>query len=200
MIATALLSVITTAAFGAIIAMQNQAMATTDRFAAQDEAQTIADRLTKDIRTAVAPNSTTPAFASADANNIVFYANLSDIATAGNGPTRVHAYTALKPATTVYAFHEDVTPPDSGGSTGNYSYTGAAINRIDGQYVDVTQSLFTYYRADGTQFLPVPIVATADLRSIDAVGITLRIKVHPKSPVVVISTRVHVRNVDYNPS
>jgi hypothetical protein len=200
MIVTSLLSVVVSSAFGVVMVMQNQAVSATDRFSAQDEAQTIADRLTKDIRTAVAPNSTTPAFASADANDIVFYASLSDIATAGNGPTRVHAYTALKPATTVYAFHEDVTAPDSGGTTGNFTYSGTAVSRVDGQYIDVSQPMFTFYRADGSQILPVPIVATADLRSIDSVGVTLRIRVHPKSPVVVISTRIHLRNVDYNPS
>ena len=200
MIVTMLLSVVVSAAFGVVIVMQNQAVSATDRFSAQDEAQTIADRITKDIRTAVSPNSTTAAFASADANDMVFYAQLSDISTAGNGPTRIHAYAALQPATTVYAFHEDVTAPDSGGSSNNYTYSGTATNRVEGKYIDVSQPMFTYYRADGSQILPVPILATADLRSIDAVGVTLRIRVHPKSPTVVISTRIHVRNVDYNPS
>ena len=90
MIATMLLSVVIAAAFGAVIVMQNQAVATQNRFTAEGEAQTIADRITKDLRTAVAPSSTTAAFASADANDVVFYANLVDLATQSgtSGPTR----------------------------------------------------------------------------------------------------------------
>ena len=48
--------------------------------------------------------------------------------------------------------------------------------------------------------LMVLITTLAGLRSIDAVGINLRIRVHPNSPVVVINTLVHARNVDYNPN
>ena len=99
MIATTLLSLVVAAAFGVVIVMQNQAVRTTDRFTAEGEAQTIADRITKDLRTAVAPSSTTAAFASADANDVSFYANLADLNT-GNGPTRLHAYTSLVPART----------------------------------------------------------------------------------------------------
>jgi prepilin-type N-terminal cleavage/methylation domain-containing protein len=198
MIATALLSLVTTAAFGVVIVMQNQAVATTDRFTATGEGWTIADRITKDLRTAVAPTSTTAAFASAGANDVVFYANLADLNT-GNGPTRLHAYTSLLPGSNVSVFHEDATKPDVGGTPGNYTYSGAAVNRLDGQYIDTTQPIFSYYDADGTQILPMPITGNANLRSIDAVGVTLRIRVHPRSPVVVISTRIHVRNVDYNP-
>ena len=75
------------------------------------------------------------------------------------------------------------------------------MNRLDGQYIDTTPAdLHVLRLADGTQILPMPITTNADLRSIDAVGVTLRIRVHPHSPVVVITTRIHVRNVDYNPN
>jgi Tfp pilus assembly protein PilW len=201
MVATSLLSLVVASAFGVVIVMQDQAVATGDRFTAQSEAQIIADRIAKDIRTAVAPTSTTAAFASAGANDVVFYASLADLSNAGSGPTRLHAYTSLIPGTGVYVFHEDSTAPDAGGSPGNYTYSNTnVVNRLDGQYIDTTQPIFTYWRADGTQILPMPITAMPDLRSIDAVGITLRVRVHLRSPVVVISTRVHVRNVDYNPN
>jgi type II secretory pathway pseudopilin PulG len=204
MMATSLLGLVVASAFSAVMVMQNQAMKTTDRFTAEGEGQTIADRITKDLRTAVAPTSTTAAFASAGANDVVFYAGLADLNT-GNGPTRLHAYTSLVPGTSVYVFHEDATQPDAGGTPGNYTYSAPAVNRIDGQYIDTTQPIFTYYTAptvafpDGQQILPMPIGNMTDLRSIDSVGVTLRIRVHPRSPVVVISTRIHVRNVDYNP-
>ena len=99
----------------------------------------------------------------------------------------------------MYLFHEDATPPDAGGSTGNYSYSGAASTRIDGKYLDTTQPIFSYYDADNTP-IATPITTTAGLRSIDSVGINLRVRVTPNSPIVVINTTVHVRNTDYNPN
>jgi Tfp pilus assembly protein PilW len=195
-IATALLSVVVAAAFGVVIVMQNQAVKTTDRFTAQSEGQTIADRITKDVRTAVAPSSTAAAFASADVNDVTFYANLSD----ANGPIRLHAYVALQPGTNVYVFHEDSTRADAGGSPGNYAYsTFPTVSRLDGRYLDTSQPIFTYYDSDNNP-LATPITTTAGLRSITAVGINLRIRVRPNAPAVVISTLIHVRNVDYNPN
>ena len=194
-VATALLGVVTASAFGVVAVMQRNAMTATDRFTAQSEGMTIADRITKDLRTAVAPSSTQAAFAAADVNDVTFYAALSD----PNGPTKLHAYTSLQSGTNVYVFHEDSTKPDNGGSPGNYTYTtNATVSRLDGRYLDTSQPIFTYYDADGNA-LAMPVVGNANLRSIDAVGVTLRIRVHPRSPVVVISTRIHVRNVDYNP-
>lgn len=201
MIAMALLSLVTAAAFGVVNVMSNQAMTTTDRFTAEGEGQTIADRITKDLRTAVAPTTLTAAFASANSNDLVFYASLSDLSNPLNpGPIKLHAYVSLVGGTGVYAFHEDATPPDAG-SYPNYTYTTSPINRIDGKYLDTSQPIFTYYTAtDPVNAIPVPITTLTGLRSIDSVGITLRVRVHPHSPVVVISTRIHIRNVDYNPN
>ncbi len=176
--------------------MQNQAVKTTDRFTAEGEGQTIADRITKDLRTAVAPSSTAAAFASADVNDVTFYANLSD----PNGPTRLHAYVALQPGTNVYVFHEDSTKADTGGSPGNYAYTMfSSVSRLDGRYLDTSQPIFSYFDADNNA-LATPITTTAGLRSIASVAINLRIRVRPNAPTVVISTLIHVRNVDYNPN
>jgi Tfp pilus assembly protein PilW len=195
-VAVGLLSLVVAAAFGVVIVMQNQSVKTTDRFTAEGEGQTIADRITKDLRTAVASSSTAAAFASADVNDVTFYANLSD----SNGPTRLHAYVALQPATNVYVFHEDSTKADTGGSPGNYTYTTfPTVSRLDGRYLDTSQPIFTYFDADNNQ-LTTPITAISGLRSIAAVGINLRIRVRPNAPTVVISTLIHVRNVDYNPN
>lgn len=201
MIATALLSLVTASAFGAVNVMSRQAMTTNDRFAAQAEAQTIADRITKDLRTAVAPTSMTAPFASATANDLVFYASFSDpTLPSGTGPIRLHAYVSLIAGTSVYAFHEDATAPDSY-NPGAYTYSGSPVNRLDGKYLDTSQPIFSYYTAaDQTNAMAFPISTMSALRSIDAVGITLRVRVHPKSPTVVVTTRIHIRNVDYNPS
>jgi prepilin-type N-terminal cleavage/methylation domain-containing protein len=190
-----LLSVVLTAAFGVLSSMQREAVITTNRFTAEGEAQTIADRITKDIRTAVATSATGAAFVSADVNDVTFYANLADPL----GPDKLHAYLSLQAGTNVYLFHEDSTPPDAGGSVGNYTYSGAALNRIDGKYLDTSQPIFSYYDLSGAA-IPTPINTVAALRSIDSVGINLRVRVTPTSPVVVINTTVHVRNTDYNPN
>jgi prepilin-type N-terminal cleavage/methylation domain-containing protein len=202
MVATSLLSVVLASAFGVIGVMQNQSVKTSDRFSATSEAQTIADRITKDLRTAVAPSSTAAAFASADQNDVVFYANLANLNT-GAGPTRLHAYVSQVAATGVYVFHEDYTQPNAGlSSPGNYVYTAAPTARLDGQYIQTSLPIFSYY--DATAPIPnlilTPITTTADLRSIDQVCINLRVRVHPNSSTVVISTCIHIRNVDYNPN
>ena len=189
-----LLSVVVAAAFSVVSVMQREAVSTTNRFTAEGEAEVIADRITKDIRAAVTASATGAAFAAADVNDVTFYANLAD----PNGPTKLHAYLTLS-GTNVYLFHEDATAPDTGGSPGNYTYTGATSTRIDGQYLDTTQPIFSYYDADGVQ-IPTPITTITNLRSIDVVGINLRVRVTPTAPIVVIQTQVHVRNVDYNPN
>ena len=190
-----LLSVVVAAAFQVVASMQRSAQITTDRFTAEGEAQIIADRITKDIRAAVTASATGAAFVAADVNDVTFYANLAD----PNGPTKLHAYLTLKPGTNVYLFHEDATPPDAGGSPGNYTYSAAPSTRIDGQYLDTTQPIFSYFDADGVA-LTTPITTLANLRSIDVVGVNLRVRVSPSAPIVVIQTQVHVRNVDYNPN
>jgi hypothetical protein len=195
-VATALLSLVVASAFGVVIVMQNESVRTTDRFTASGEGQTIADRITKDLRTAVAPSSTGAAFAAADVNDVTFYANLSD----PNGPTRLHAYVSQQPGTNVYVFHEDATKANNGGSPGNYAYGNfAEVPRLDGRYLDTSQPIFSFYDADNN-LLPTPITTVAGLRSIAAVGLNLRIRVRPRAPVVVISTTIHIRNVEYNPN
>jgi hypothetical protein len=195
MIASMLLLVVVTSAFLVVSRMQRGVMLTTDRFTAEGEAQTITDRITKDLRAAVTTSATGAAFAAADVNDVTFYANLAD----PSGPTKLHAYLTLQPGTNVYLFHEDATAPNAGGSTGNYSYTGASATRIDGKYIDTTQPIFSYYDSDNNP-IATPITTTAGLRSIDVVGINLRVRVTPNSPIVVMNTQVHIRNTDYNPN
>ena len=194
MIALSLLSVVVAAAFGVVSSMQRGSMITTARFTAEGEAQTISDRITKDLRSAVTTSAVGTAFASANVNDVTFYANLAD----PTGPTKLHAYLTLQAGTNVYLFHEDATAPDPNGSIGNYSYSTAAVSRIDGKYIDTTQPIFSYFDAKDVP-IPTP-VAASDLASIDSVAIKLRVRVTPTSPVVEIDATVHIRNTDYNPN
>ncbi len=189
-----LLSVVMAAAFGVVSSMQRGAMLTTNRFTAEGEAQTISDRITKDLRAAVATSATGSAFAAADVNDVTFYANLGV-----NGPTKLHAYLTQQAGTNVYLFHEDATAPDAGGSVGNYTYSGASVTRIDGKYLDTSQPMFSYFDRENSP-ITTPITTAAGLHSIDSVGINLRVRVSPISPIVVMQTTVHIRNVDYNPN
>ena len=113
-------------------------------------------------------------------------------------------YTSLQAGSNVSVFHEDSTRPDAGGAPGNFAYSGPPIgfptvNRLDGRYVDTSQPMFAYFRADNTP-IPTPITDLAGLRSIDSVQVTLRIRIHPSSPSITVQTLVHMRNVDYNPN
>lgn len=199
MFVTMLLMIVMAIAFGAVGIFQKNSRSVTDRFTATGEAQTIADRITKDLRAAVATSPSGAPFASADSNDVTFYANLFDT----NGPTRLHAYLSTQSGTNVKLFHEDSLRADDGGSSGNYTYgtNYTEQNRIDGKYIDTTgpAPLFQYYDADGNQ-LTTPITDTPTLQSIDAVQVTIRVRVTPTSPVVVIQSLIHVRNVDYNPN
>ena len=114
----------------------------------------------------------------------------------------MHAHVSLVPATGVYVFHEDFTQPDASSTPGNYTYTGTPTTRLDGQYIQTSQPIFSYYDASSPpNLIPTPITTTADLRSIDQVCIDLRSTCAvPISSTVVISTCVHIRNVDYNPN
>jgi hypothetical protein len=195
LIAMMLFNLVIVAAFTSVNVMQNQTRKTTDRFAATGEAQTIADRISKDLRAAVVTSPGGAAFAAADANDVVFYADLGGTL----GPTKVHAYLTTDVSTGVKLFHEDITLPDAGGSSGNYTYSSAASNRIDGKYIDSSKNVFEYYDDDGNVVGPTPITDVATLKSIAAVRVTVRVQVTPRSPVVEIESLVHVRNVDYNP-
>jgi hypothetical protein len=214
-VVTALLSLVTVVAFQAVDTMQKNARSTTDRFAATGEAQTIADRLTKDLRAAVTTAPGGAPFAYADANEVVFYANLGTVyPSLGNkpGPTRLHVRLVQISGTNVWQLREDATGPDSGGSIGNYTFTGTEVNRIDGKYLDTSVPIFTYYTYDSTD--PTKLVAlptsslpldfndptdVGALQSIVAIGMKIRVRVTPTSPVAQIETMVHIRNIDYNP-
>ena len=191
-VSIALLGIVLPVAFTAVSSMQKTEAHTTDRFTAQSDAQIMASRLSKDIRAAAAPSATGSAFTVATTQDIVFHASLAD----PNGPTRLHAYIAQVPGTSVAALFEDQTAPDASSVAPNYTYSGTATTRINGRYLDAAAPIFSFYRANGT-LIPAPVTNSADLRAIASVGISLTTRVTPTSPSTTITTRVHVRNVEY---
>ena len=94
------------------------------------------------------------------------------------GPTRLHAYLTLQAGTNVYLFHEDATAARRGRQPRQlHVHRRTPSTRIDGQYIDTSQPIFSYYDADGNP-IPTPITTPPSLRSIDSVGINLRVRVH----------------------
>ena len=129
-------------------------------------------------------------------NDVTFYANLAD-------PERPDEAARVPDAAgrerTCTCSTRTPRRPTAGGSTGNYTLLRTSSTRIDGKYLDTTQPIFSYFDANGN----ADHHADHDhpgLRSIDSVGINLRVRVTPTSPIVVINTTVHVRNTDYNPN
>lgn len=197
MVVTMLFAVVLVTVLGALVSMTRNESTTTNRFTATSEAQTIADRLTKDFRTAVAPCASCAAFTSAGPQDVTFYANLSD----PNGPTKLHAYVSTPAGSTLPVLLEDATPPDAN-SAPNFTYNGVVTTRFDGQYLDASGPIFSYFDTDGNTIAPdsgSTITTTSKLQSIDIVGVNLVVHVTATSPRATIATQVHLRNTDYHP-
>ena len=193
LVVVSLLAIFLPTAFMMVTSMQRQQATNSARLEALGQAQLIVDRLTRDVRAAVAPTSTSAAFAAADGNDITFYADLQD----PNGPTRVHAYTV---AGTSPELRFELTPPDPppASAPGNWVYTGPPQAQLSAA-IDASAPVFAFYGRDGAA-QATPITSVAGLRSIDGVGINLTTRVRAGAPPTVIQTVVHVRNVDYNPA
>lgn len=205
----ALTALILPSAFGMVSSAQRTESITTNRFAALGSAQTIMDRISKDLRaavgvidTTVTPQPTQPqVFLSAGPRDIKFYSALSD----PNGPTKLHAYTPAIANTTYNSFNEDTIAPNAGGNTPYFAYGSVWGPRADDRYVTPAGAVFSFYRRDGTRLDDgINALAASALPTIDAVGITLTTTVDPSTaaldPMTTLSAIVHVRNVDYNPN
>ena len=193
-----LLSVVVAAAFGVVVVDAARSRCSRpNRFTAEGEAQTIADRITKDLRTAVTTSATGAAFASADVNDVTFYANLAD----PNGPDQA-ARVPHAPAG-----HERLPVPRGRDAARCrrqprqlHVHRHAASTRIDGKYLDTSQPIFSYYDAQRERRSPTPITTAPTCAASTASASTSASACTPTAPIVVINTLVHVRNVDYNPN
>jgi hypothetical protein len=138
-----------------------------------DEARTIMDVMSKDIRTAGAVTAGTSPFVYAADNEVTFYGNIS----ISNGPSKFHLYVdASNPSAPiliaeVYAPVVPLTNPPS---------FSAPTTRYVGYYIvnGVGQPLFTYYDgANPPQVLTTPMSGTnASLLAIRSVSINLMIR------------------------
>jgi type II secretory pathway pseudopilin PulG len=205
-IVCAILSIVMTFVTAGFVSMQSAA--TTDDIKLQnlDEARTLMDNMSKDIRTATllpVPTATSP-FTIADVNKMQFYANLMTTA----APNRIDLYVDYTNPAAPRLF-EKVTPPTAGSNPPNWTPGGTPFTRYVGQYVVNGTSakyptpLFQYFDRSGTQLVP-PAGQTAldptQFASIYSVLVTLSVRKSTERsiPATTLVNQVTLPNIYYS--
>lgn len=188
-----LLSVIMAVSYQSVASLSEAVAGTDRRVENLGEARHLMKVTSRDLRTATRLQAGTSAFVTADAKDVVFYANLNNPT---SGPRRVRIY-----VDTQTRLIEEVTPPDASSVAPNYTYlVGPVTTRLVGKYVAnaPSQPIFTYYDVNGTELTSVPLNA-ADLLAVRQVKIALSIR---RSTVLnvgltTLENRVRLPNLDY---
>jgi hypothetical protein len=164
-----------------------------------DEGRTLMAVTTKDLRTATRLQAGTSPFVTADAREVVFYANLNNNGASGsvvdNGPRRVRIF-----VDTTNQLIEEVVKPDASSVPPAYTYNGAAARRFVGRYIANAPSepIFRFYDVDGNELTPTPLSST-DRLAVRSVKVTLSIRRATTFPVAntTLVNTVRLPNVDY---
>ena len=205
-IVTAILAIVMTFVTSGFVSMQSAA--TTDDIKLQnlDEARTLMDNMTKDIRTATllpVPSAVSP-FTKADVNSMQFYANLM---TTGS-PNRVDLYVDYSNPNSPRLF-EKLTPPTPNSNPPNWSPGGTPFTRYVGQFVvNGTSSkyptpLFQYFDSSGVLISP-PVGQTAldpsQFAKIYSVLVTLSVRKSTQRsiPASTLVNQVTLPNIYYS--
>lgn len=162
---------------------------TTSRQRATQQAQTVMDRITRDLRAAASPvGGAGTAVAYADTNHLTLFDDFTD----GNGPRRVDITVTGGPTNAVLS--EDTTLADPSGA-----FTGAVQHRVDSTDVNISSGkLFTYYAANGSPLTSLPMTTPNTLGLITSVGITLVAQEPGLSTPVTVTAQIYLRNVQYH--
>jgi hypothetical protein len=186
-----LLSIVLTVVYSSVDSAQNAITGEQARLVNLDEARTLMDVTTKDIRTAARLQAGTSAFVVGQDRDVTFYANLNN--TTG-GPRKIRIY--VDPSNILIS---QVWAPDVGSVAPNYTYTGAPTLRFVGKYVANTaaQPLFEFYDVDGNT-LTTPL-SSSSLLAVYSVRVTLVVRKQTTLPVraVTVVNQVRLPNVDY---
>jgi prepilin-type N-terminal cleavage/methylation domain-containing protein len=188
LVAMTVLAVVTTLAYRGLETINRNAEGATDRLQNLDEARLLMDTVTKDLRTAVDLNSSTPAFISADDRTVTFYGNLNS-----TQPRKIEIFVDAQ-----NRLVERVTLPSGSAPFTNSSFTGTPIVRIVGRFVSGTDPIFTYIHTSGTEFTadqtPLP---TASLTDIGTVGVSIAIQKTSRgfTNATVLEDRVRLPNI-----
>jgi prepilin-type N-terminal cleavage/methylation domain-containing protein len=202
LISMTVLAVVLAGAYQGLSALQNTSVGAHERLVNLDEARLLMSSLTKDIRTAARLQPEASPFVYADADEVIFYANLNTTA----GPSRVSIY-----VDSTYRLVEETILPDPNPAypcdptpCDPYIYTDPPTTRIVGRWIDNDDTLFRFWDDSPT---PVELGAggvplTADqLKNIKSVEVTLAIRRTQTigSKATTLINRVRLPNVDYNP-
>ncbi len=186
-----LLSIVLAVLFASVNNAQQAIGGEERRLVNLDEARTLMDVTTKDLRTAARLQAGTPAVAAGTDSDITFYANLNN--TTG-GPRKVRIY--VDSAKTLIS---QFWSPDAGSTAPNYTYTGAAKLRYVGRYVanPSNQPIFQYFDSDGNQ-LATPL-SSSSLLAVYSIRVTLVVRKQTTLPLraVTVVNQVRLPNVDY---
>jgi prepilin-type N-terminal cleavage/methylation domain-containing protein len=204
---TSILAIVMGFVMSGFVSMQSAATTADIKLQNLDEARTLMDNMTKDIRTATLlpiPSATSP-FTLAGQSSMQFYANLM---TTG-APNRVDLYVD---STTPSAprLIEKLTPPDPGTnppvwstppkSTASVRYVGQYVVNGTGIY---TTPLFQYYDADGV-LIPWGASGTSldasSFPSIASVQVTLSVRKSTSRaiPATTLVNQVTLPNIYYS--
>jgi hypothetical protein len=195
-----LLVLILGVSFSAMSSLTNAVAGTDRRVTNLNEARTLMAVTSKDLRTATRLQAGTAAFLTANANEVIFYANIGNSSGATSvvdaGPRKVRIY--VDTSTRLIA---EVTKPDSTSVAPNYTYVnGPTTVRYVGKYVANTasQPIFSYYDVNNVALTSTPLSA-ADRLAVRQVKITLAIKKTTTYQVgtTTLVNRVRLPNLDY---
>lgn len=188
--------------------------ATQDRLENADASRVATTSMTKELRTAIDPDSVAglqcPSCAStavfvATASAISFYANEGVDLTAGGAPQRVTYEVQQLGTGTQAQLVETVQAPTVSGTTFAYCTPGpgcAVRSRVLARGLAwPPQQLFRYYDASVSEMSALPLTGAA-LGRVDSIDLTLRVDVRddPKVPATTTTVRVALPNADVSTS
>ncbi len=197
----ALMGIVLTSVYGGIDSLTNATAGTDSRLVNLNEARTLMDVATKDVRTAVRLQAGTSAFVIANDNEIMFYANLLPNPTVVP-PRRIHIYVDAQSR-----LIEEVMAPDAGSVAPNYTYVDPNNHpsiRFVGRYVanDAAHPIFTYYDNSATpqKLTPTPL-NSQNLLAIHSVQILLMIRrsAYRNTGFTTLENTVRLPNLDFAP-
>ena len=187
LMAMLVMSLLGLAVVGTISSVARSSLAANNRLQATNTVQTLADRLSKSLRSAH-PMNTTPisAFEIADARRVKFYTDagdptgprLVDVSVSGSGPQETMTQVVTLFSATV-------------------GYTGPSTTQVIALgNVDATSALFTFYDAADV-LLAVPMATPALSAPVARISLTLTTHEKGLSIPTTVTSSIYLRNVEY---
>ena len=195
--ATMVLGLVLGVALPALVSLQNGHQGVSERTMNLAEGRLLMQQTTRDLRTALRPQSDASPFLLAKGGEVRFYANLD----ASDRPSLVHFSIDGRAR-----LLERVTPADASSSAPNYTFTGSPRIRMVGEYVvnPTSDPPFRYYDRDANQLPLDPSCSCLSVENrgkVHAVGLRFSVR-HTTTLSVApttMETRVRLPNVFYNP-